>query len=104
MVASVRHQLRVVPLTLWLLALTAAVAGVLVWVLFARELSRATPVPVADVPQPNAVVWRRKVFQSEQALQAELVREGTDYATWARHHPAAAALLASLDQHASSRR
>ncbi len=97
-VASVRHQLRVVPLTLWLIALAAAVAGVLVWALFARELSRATPVPVADVPTPNAIVWHRKVFQSERVFRVELAREARDYETWARNHRPAAALLASLAQ------
>lgn len=96
MAESVRHQGRIVPVTLWLLALTATGVAVLVWVIFAHVLADATPVPVADVPQPNAIVWYGKVFQSEPAFRAELAREGRTWPTWSRNHPAAAALLGSL--------
>jgi hypothetical protein len=96
MVATVR-SVRVFPLLRWLVAILAVSVAVLVWASFAQRISNATPVPVASVPQPNAVVWDRRVYQSQQALVRDLERAGKSYPIWARNHPGAAALLASLE-------
>jgi putative exporter of polyketide antibiotics len=84
------------PLLMWLVAVVALVAAVVVWVAFARTLSNATPVQVSAVPQTNAVVWRGRVYQSPATLARDLRRQGKTYALWAVNHPAAASLLASL--------
>jgi hypothetical protein len=94
-VATARHP-RVLPAALWLVALAVVAAAAIVWVRTARVLSDGRPVPVANVPQPDAVAWHGRVFRSERDLAAELRREGRSYGTWSRNHPAAAALLASL--------
>ncbi len=83
---------------MWLVAAVAVIVAVTVWASFARTLSNATPVPVADVPQTNAVVWRHRVYQSRAALTRDLNRRGKTYAAWARNHPAAASFLVSLER------
>jgi hypothetical protein len=97
MASMVRSHVRVFPLAMWLVAALAAVAAVLVWAAFAQRLSSATPVPVASVPQPNAVVWHHRVYQSQKTLARDLERAGQTYPVWARNHPGAASLLASLE-------
>jgi len=78
----------------WLVALGFVIAAASVWATFGKTLAGARPLPVADVPVPNAVVWKGRVYQSRTRLARELERHGGSYATWARLHPGAAALLA----------
>ena len=75
------------------LALVLAAAA---WAMFANRLVTAKPVPHVDVPQPNAVVWYGRVYQSRAQLAVYLQKNGTSYYAWARNHPGAAALLARL--------
>jgi len=83
---------------MWFIAAAAVIAAAVVWASFARTLADATPVPVADVPQTDAVVWRRSVYQSREALTRDLNRVGKTYLVWAKNHPAAASFLVSLER------
>lgn len=96
MVSVAVRRFRVRPVLLWAVALAAVAAAVLVWWSFARALHEATPVPAADVPTPNAVVWHRKVYRTRAGLARDLRRHGSTYYVWARNHPGAATLLAQL--------
>jgi hypothetical protein len=98
MVSTTRPHVRVFPVMMWLVAALAVVVAAVVWASFARTLSNASPVPVADVPQTNAVVWRHRVYQSRAALTRDLNRVGKTYASWAKNHPAAASFLVSLER------
>ena len=75
------------------LALVLAAAA---WALFANRVVTVKPVPHVDVPQPDAVVWDGRVYQSRARLAVYLDRNGMGYDAWARIHPGAAALLADL--------
>jgi hypothetical protein len=89
-----RSQLGVVAgRALVVLALVLAAAA---WALFANRVMSVKPVPHVDVPQPNAVVWHGRVYQSRALLAVHLHRNGKSYYAWARNHPGAAALLAQL--------
>lgn len=79
----------------WLIALGLIAAATVVWASFGQTLARAKPLPVANVPAPNAVVWHGRVYQSRSSLAHALSRSGRSYAAWARSHPRAAALLAA---------
>jgi hypothetical protein len=82
----------------WLLVLALVAAACGVWASFGRTLAHAKPIPVANVPVPNAVVWRGRVYQSRTSLAAALARQGRSYAGWAKTHPHAAALLSALPE------
>jgi hypothetical protein len=79
----------------WFLVLALAATACVVWASFGKTLAQAEPIPVANVPVPNAAVWRGRVYQSRASLAAALARQGKSYTAWARTHPGAAALLAA---------
>lgn len=97
------RRIRLFPIAMWVVALAALAAAVFVWWSFARALHDATPVPAADVPVPDAVVWRGKVYRTRGSLAVALRRSGRTYYVWARNHPGAASLLAQAEA-AKSRR
>jgi hypothetical protein len=72
------------------------VLAVAAWAIFANRVATVKPVPHVDVPQPDAVVWHDRVYQSREQFADYLQRNGKSYDAWAHIHPDAAALLAHL--------
>src|SRR5581483_4906284 len=70
------------------------VAGGLV--LAAVPAAFAARVPASAAARADAIVWANRVFSSREALASWLSVRGTTYASWARRHPADAAILEHL--------
>ena len=76
-----------------ILAVVIAGAVAVVWLHVVQEIRNAKPVPAASRPKVNGVAWSNVVFTSRRQLERWLASRGEHYASWARVHRAAAAVL-----------